>query len=83
MQETPHTAPAARFYEKQGALCLALAAAVLMGLVLFAGDGVGLSNNGDYGRVMSTNSLTYADSTGSFVYEDTFRMVFEGPSAVG
>lgn len=83
MQETPHTAPPARFYEKHGAFCLALAAAVLMGLVLFAGDGVGLSNNGDYGRVMSTNSLTYADSTGSFVYEDTFRMVFEGPSAVG
>ena len=60
---------------------LAALAAVLMALVLFAGGGAGLSNNGDFGRVLSTNSLDYAESTGSFAYEDTFRMVFQGDSA--
>ena len=60
---------------------LAALAAILMALVLFAGGGAGLSNNGDFGRVLSTNSLDYAESTGSFVYEDTFRMVFQGDSA--
>lgn len=74
---------AARFYEKHGALCLALAAALLMGLVLFAGGGAGLSNNGDFVRVMSANHLSFADSTASFVYEDAFRMDFEGPITPG
>lgn len=74
---------AARFYEKHGALCLALAAALLMGLVLFAGGGAGLSNNGDFGRVMSANHLVFDDGTGSFVYEDSFRMDFDGPLTPG
>lgn len=74
---------AARFYEKRGALCLALAAALLMGLVLFAGGGAGLSNNGDFVRVMSANHLVFDGGTGSFVYEDSFRMDFDGPLTPG
>lgn len=74
---------AQRFYDRHGALCLALAAALLMGLVLFAGGGAGLSNNGDFVRVMSANHLSFADSTAAFVYEDTFRMDFEGPITPG
>lgn len=69
------------FYDRFGPFLLATLAAVIMALVLFAGGGAGLSNNGDFGRVLSTNSLDYAESTGSFVYEDTFRMVFQGDSA--
>lgn len=72
----------ARFYEKRGALCLALAAALLMGLVLFAGGGAGLSDNGDFRRIMSANHLVL-DGSASFVYEDSFRMDFDGPVTPG
>lgn len=68
-------------YEKYNALLLALAAAVLMAVVLFVDGGTGLSNNGDFNRVMITNSLAFAESRGVFAYEDTFRMVFEGSSS--
>ena len=81
MNRQPSALRAAQFYDRFGPLLLAALAAVIMALVLFAGGGAGLSNNGDFGRVMSTNSLDYAESTGSFVYEDTFRMVFQGDSA--
>ena len=81
MNRQPFSLRASQFYERFGPFLLAALAAVIMALVLFAGGGAGLSNNGDFGRVMSTNSLDYAGSTGSFVYEDTFRMVFQGNSA--
>lgn len=81
MKRQPFAPRAAQFYDRFGPLLLAALAAVIMTLVLFTGGGAGLSNNGDFGRVLSTNSLDYAESTGSFVYEDTFRMVFQGDSA--
>ncbi|MGI5928464.1 DUF6273 domain-containing protein [Pseudoflavonifractor sp.] len=81
MKRQPFAPRAAQFYDRFGPLLLAALAAVIMTLVLFTGGGAGLSNSGDFGRVLSTNSLDYAESTGSFVYEDTFRMVFQGDSA--
>ena len=77
----PTAESAVDFWSRYHSFFLAALAAVIMALVLFAGGGAGLSNNGDFGRVLSTNSLDYAESTGSFVYEDTFRMVFQGDSA--
>ena len=77
----PTAESAADFWSRYHPFFLAALAAAIMALVLFAGGGAGLSNNGDFGRVLSTNSLDYAESTGSFVYEDTFRMVFQGDSA--
>ena len=81
MNRQPSAPGAAQFYDRSGPFLLAALAAVIMALVLFSGGGAGLSNNGDFGRVLSTNSLDYAESTGSFAYEDTFRMVFQGDSA--
>lgn len=81
MNRQPSAPGAAQFYDRFGPFLLAGLAAVIMALVLFSGGGAGLSNNGDFGRVLSTNSLDYAESTGSFAYEDTFRMVFQGDSA--
>ena len=81
MNRQPSAPGAAQFYDRFGPFLLAALAAVIMALVLFSGGGAGLSNNGDFGRVLSTNSLDYAESTGSFAYEDTFRMVFQGDSA--
>lgn len=65
-------------YRRHNHWALALLALAVMGLVLFAGGGVGLSDNGDYGRVMDTNSLEWAVEDPRFVYQDTFRMVFRG-----
>ena len=81
MNRQPSAPGAAQFYDRFGPFLLAALAAVIMALVLFSGGGAGLSNNGDFGRVLSTNSLDYAGSIGSFAYEDTFRMVFQGDSA--
>lgn len=80
MEKKLHLSPVRQFYEKYGALCLAVLAVVIMSLVLFSGGGAGLSNNGDFGRVMSTNSLEFADNNVPYVYQDTFRMVFRGSS---
>lgn len=69
-----------KFYETHNAWVLACAAALLMGLVLFSFGGIGLSNNGDFGRVMEASSLAYAEDNVSFVYQSTFRMEFQGES---
>lgn len=51
-----------------------------MSIVLFSGGGIGLSNNGDFGRVMGSNSLEFAQEPELFVYEDTYRMKLQGDS---
>lgn len=68
-----------RFYEKYGALSLALLSALLMAFILFGGNGAGLSNNGDYTRIMKTNSLDFVTPLNvPYVYQAEFRMDFEG-----
>jgi len=67
-----------KLYRRWGAAALALAAAVVMGLTLFAGGGAGLSNNGDFVRVMNASSLSFGEGTASFVYEDTLYMDLQG-----
>lgn len=52
-----------------GALALA---AVLC--VLFAGEEVGLSNNGDFSRVMGACSLSYGEVRPSYTYADTYTI---------
>lgn len=71
-------AAAAAFWPRWQAFVLAGFAVLLMSVVLFSGGGIGLSNNGDFGRVMGTNSLEFADEPELFVYEDTYRMEFRG-----
>ncbi len=70
-----------QLYRKYGAAALALLAALIMALTLFSGGGAGLSNNGDFGRVMNASSLAYPPSgPQAHVYQSEFRMVFQGES---
>lgn len=50
MKRQPFAPRAAQFYDRFGPFLLAALAAIIMALVLFAGGGAGLSNNGDFGR---------------------------------
>ena len=69
------------WYEKYGAAFLALLAAALMAFILYSGDGAGLSNNGDYTRIMKTNSLEFVTPLNvPYVYQASFRMNLEGRS---
>ena len=53
-----------------------------MAFILYSGDGAGLSNNGDYTRIMKTNSLEFvAPLNVPYVYQAAFRMDLEGRSA--
>ena len=71
---------AAGIWLRYQAFFLAGIAAILMSIVLFSGGGIGLSNNGDFGRVMGSNSLEFAQEPELFVYEDTYRMKLQGDS---
>lgn len=52
-----------------------------MAFILYSGDGAGLSNNGDYTRIMKTNSLEFVTPLNvPYVYQATFRMDLEGRS---
>lgn len=51
----------------------ALALAVVL-CVLFAGDDVGLSNNGDFSRVMHASSLSYGERIPSHTYADAYTI---------
>ena len=67
-----------RFYKKYGALCLGLLSALLMAFILFGGEGAGLSNNGDYTRIMKTNSLEFVTPANvPYVYQAEFKMDME------
>lgn len=52
-----------------GALAL-----VIVLCVLFAGDDVGLSNNGDFSRVMYASSLSYGERVPSHTYADAYTI---------
>lgn len=67
-----------KLYDRWGALVLALLALVLMCWTLFGAGGAGLSDNGDFGRILRTNSMEYAGEKTPFVYRDEFTMTFRG-----
>lgn len=49
-----------------------------MGFILFGGEGAGLSNNGDYTRIMKTNSLEFITPANvPYVYQAEFAMDLE------
>ncbi len=67
------------FYGKYGAALLALLAAGLMIFVLYGGEETGLSNNGDFTRIMKTNSLRFVTPDDQpYVYQPQFLMDFSG-----
>ena len=70
-------------WRRWGSLLLTLAAFATTAATLFAGDGIGLSDNGDFYRVMTASSLEQAVEDRSFRYVDTFRIRLEEDSALG
>lgn len=52
---------------------------VLSFLVLYAGDNVGLSDNGDFRRVLIVNNMEYEDETNHYyLFKQDYRMKVEG-----
>ncbi|NLA86239.1 MAG: hypothetical protein GX847_02935, partial [Clostridiales bacterium] len=69
------------FYDKRGAVCIGVAAFALMVFVLFGGRTIGLSNNGDFGRVMAASSLEFDSDDGAFAFDSTYRITLTEQSA--
>ena len=67
-----------RVYYRRCGLLFGLLALAVMGWTLFAGETAGLSNNGDFGRVMGAASLTYGARYPSHTFADTFVIRLEG-----
>lgn len=62
----------ARQYRRWNGAVFGMLALIVVLWVLFAGEDVGLSNNGDFGRVMEASSLSYGDRTPSYTYVDAY-----------
>ena len=73
----------ARHWRRRGSLWLALAAFLIIVLTLFAGGEIGLSDNGDFYRVMTASSLEAWEGNRAFTYIDTCRIVLTENSAAG
>ncbi len=59
----------------------AIAVFALCFAALFAGEDVGLSDNGDFRRVLLVNNLEYRDSeNASYLFKEDYRMKIEGDS---
>lgn len=69
------------WYRKWSGLLFGLAALVVVLMVLFAGDDVGLSNNGDFNRVINASSLSYGERAPNFTYADTYVIKLDQGSA--
>ncbi len=67
-------------YFRRGWLLFALLALAILCGTLFFGSPVGLSDNGDFGRVMGAAGLTFRDRVPSHTFVDTFAIQLEGPS---
>ena len=61
-----------RLYRRWCGPLFGLLALVLILWTLFAGDGIGLSNNGDFGRVMRAASLSFGTRTPAHTYVDAY-----------
>lgn len=71
------------FYDKRGAVCFGFAALVLMLFILFSGRTIGLSNNGDFQRIMDASSLQFDAPDGAFAFDSTYTITLTEPSAAG
>ena len=63
-----------RRYRRWNGLLFGGLALIAVLCVLFAGEDVGLSNNGDFSRVMEACSLSYGDRIPSYTYVDTYTI---------
>ena len=57
----------------------ALMVVILCSLLLYAGENVGLSDNGDFRRVLLVNNLEYADETNHYyLFKQDYKMTVHG-----
>lgn len=60
---------------------LILSIIIILGGTLFIGRNVGLSDNGDFGRVITPNRISYEEGTKEpFVFTNRYRLTIEGDS---
>lgn len=60
---------------------LVLSVIVILGSSLFIGNSVGLSDNGDFNRVLTSNRILYEDGAREpFVFTNRYKLTFEGDS---
>jgi len=67
-------------FRKWNNVLLALIALIIMMLVLFLGNGVGMSDQSDFGRVMDASSLTHYVHDRAFVFIDRYTIILEPTS---
>lgn len=65
---------AAGQYRRWNGLLFGALALIIVLCVLFAGEDVGLSDNGDFSRVLGVCSLSYGERTPSYTYADTYTI---------
>ncbi len=70
-------------WKRWSPLGLALAAFCIILLTLFAGGEIGLSDNGDFYRVMTASSLEAFEGDDAFTYIGTCRIILTEDSAAG
>lgn len=61
-------------YRRWNGLLFGALALVIVLCVLFAGEEAGLSNNGDFGRVMRASSLSFGETRPSYTYADAYTI---------
>ena len=71
------------FYDKRGAVCFGVVSLALMVFILFGGRTIGLSNNGDFKRVMDASSLQFDADDSAFAFDNTYKINLTEQSAAG
>lgn len=72
-----------QFYDAHPAFFWGVIAFLLIVLVLFAGKNIGLSDNGDFKRVMDASSLVFTGDEASYSYNGRYRIVLGQSGAAG
>jgi hypothetical protein len=71
------------FYDAYSAFIWGALAFLLTALILFAGKNIGLSDNGDFKRVMDASSLVFTGDEAAYAYNGRYRIVLGQSGAAG
>ena len=71
-----------KLYTRWGAVLLSALAFAVMLCTLYAGEMIGLSNNGDFYRVIHANHLQYINGDTAFLFLPRYQITLEGATAL-
>ena len=71
-----------KLYTRWGAMLLAALSFAVMLCTLYAGEMIGLSNNGDFYRVIHANHLQYINGDTAFLFLPRYQITLEGATAL-